>query len=745
MGKTQTRLKQIWGYICKHWFVFFAVAVYGFFTLYYMGPSVTSCSDTVYGFGDNTAGPIWRGMLANDQGLLGGSTSYTNYPYGDDTTSPVGATLIIQTILIRGLQWVAGPVCGYNLMNILGFMASALVMFGFIYWITKNRWVSLFAGYAVAFTPYYQMKVGGHPGYGFQALFIGIIWAFFRLLKYRRTRDAVVLGLLFGASVYFDPYFSLFSALVLLGLAIAWLIMSRQLFTRNFWATKRAAFTNTKQQFKKLLLAAGVALLAVLPLVAIYASQSHYINESVAASRGNVLMEAKACSNWPHEYLVPFVLHPLYRKIFGDQAYTSTVDWLRGGFSCGIGEDSVGLSVLLVTLVGLGAIVIMWDKLRGRKIGLSKMLNVDARLLVLSVTIIGVIGLLFALPPGRLQGILPTPSYELLQITQTWRTLARFYMLVNIALVMLAAILMVYIYGIFRSKKQRIVLALLFATLSLGLVVEYQAFQPFSGNALSTFSYSKDIPSVYTWLKDQDTIKVVAEYPLEQYGKESDAMSYYLTMQAAHKKKLFNSALSYGEQEKYKDGLKNLADPQTLAALKALGVDAVVVHGVSQELLGQLKDADVVFSAPQARFNINSHSPVVKTDNTVVLSLARTTPASYYIDLGEGFVRNTTIIKSVVDWEYEAVNGSKATIMGFSSDHRLQKKDDKVKVCFSAQMSVPEETSVLSISSNGETQQLGVINGSLSRYVANVKGEFQLNVENQHNMRVTKLGCENGE
>ena len=736
MEQIAFKSRKAWEYIRKNWFIFFAVAVYFIFTAYYMGPSVTNCTDTVYGFGDNTAGPIWRATLPQEQGLIGSWTDVTNYPYGDNLASPVAYSLILQTVLIKGAQAIAGPVCGYNLVNIIGFMASALMMFGFIYWLTRNRWVALFAGYAVAFTPYYQMKVGGHPSYGFQALFIAIIWLFYRLLKYRRTKDAVYLGLAFGVSVYFDPYFSLFSSLILLGLGLGWLILSRQLFSKRFW--KHDKVSVLKQQLKKLLLAVGVMIMTILPLAGVLLTQGKEINDSVAASRGNVIMEAKLCSNWPHEYLVPFVLHPVFQKIFGP-GYRTTVDNLRGGHSCGIGEDTIGLSLVLVGIVLVGLLVLTWDKLRGRRIGLWKTVIVNPRLLVLTILLVGFLAFIFAFPPGKLQGIIPTPSYELLQLTQTWRTLTRFYMIVNIALVTMAAILLVYYREIF--KRYKVVIALLFAAMWAGVFIEYQAFSPMSGNTMSTFSYSKNIPSVYEWIKSQKDVAIVAEYPLEQYGKESDAMSYFLSMQTAHGKKLFNSALSYGPQERYKDGLKNLSDPQTLRTLKAYGVDIVIVHGVSEALLRDIPGAEIVYSAPQAQFNINSHSPVVNEDNVVVLSLKNVIGAAYYIDPGEGFARNATIIHSVVDWKYEAISGSKIGILRFNNQHKVYENKDEVKVCFSAQMSVADEVTTLHAKAGNMIIDLGLIDGSIRNYVLSTNQDIEIVTDNGHNMRLSKLGC----
>lgn len=731
----------IWAgqYIRAHHFTFFAIAVYLFATVYYMGPSIASCDSVTYGFGDNTAGPIWRSTLPN-QGLLGGVTGVTNAPYGDNLESPIAFSLVLQTLLIKGLQAIGGPVCGYNLVNAASFMVSALVMYGFIYALLRRRWIALFAGYAVAFTPYYQMKVGGHPSYGFQALFIAAIWLFYRLITYQKLRDAILLALVFTISIYFDPYFTLFITTVLGALGLAWLIVNR----RIFWATYRKSKQSlpVRKQLRLIIISIGFMIIGTLPLAGIYLAQRGTIEGSVAASRGNVLMEAKACSNWPHEYFVPFVLHPVFGKVIGKDTYTKDVDFMKQGFPCGIGEDTVGISVAMLIIIAIGTTVLAWEAINKRRLRISETVSFDARVVLVGTVLVGVFAVLLALPPMRLHGIIPTPSYELLQITSTWRTLARFYMLANIAVVTIVCIYIAVIWN--RFKQHRKLLIVLFIGLFLAVFVEYQAFRPFSGNKLSTFDYSKDVPGAYVWLGSQPTIQTIAEYPLEQYGRESDAMSYYLTMQVTHKKRLFNSALSYGPQEQYKDSLKNLADPQTIPTLRAMGVDVVVAHGVPPADIAAQIAAPVAFAAGQSQFNIANHSPVVKNDDVTIIDIRKVTPASHYIDLGEGFARNTTIINSVIDWNYEAINRSVLNVRAVA-DKRFKTNTQAAAVCFSAQMSVPTEVTTLTAMADGGRVELGPITGGLGRYKLTAKEEIVLITGNEHNLRITDLGCRDNE
>jgi hypothetical protein len=716
--------------------VYFAV------TAYYMWPSVVSCHDTTYGFGDNTAGPIWRGQLPENQGFAGGFTHETNYPMGDKLYNPAGYSYFIQTGLIKGSMAIAGDVCGYNAVNMLGYILSALAMFGFIYALTRRKLLAILAGFAVSYAPYYQMKVGGHPSYGFQAIFIGLLWLFYRLIKYQRRRDAVLLGLLVTASIYFDPYFSLFSALILCSLFVAWLATHYREITSKILRSKYQLPKTTMTQLKLIILSATVMLAGAIPLAALYVSQKSTIENSVAAARGNVLAEAKACSNYPHEYFVPFVLHPLFSRIVGKADYVQDVNALKNNFPCGIGEDSIGLSLTLTTVVGVGGIIFAWEKLNKRRLRLESILSFSPKLLLLSIVLLGLVAIGLGLPPTKYQGFLPTPSYLLLHITETWRTLARVYMLVNISLVVLSSIILAYFLRLLRGKKM--LQLLLVAIVALGIFIEYQAFPPLHGNTLSSFSYSKNAPQVYTWLKGQKDISVIAEYPIERQGGESDAVSYYLTMQTIHQKKLFNSVVSDSPEEKYKYALKDITDPQTIPILRAFGVDTVIVHGVP---LVELKDVDakVIFQAPQPQFNLLSHTPTVKNDNSVVLDISKIKPATHMVLLAKDFYRNTNLIASSADWGYEATNGAKISIAEIINKQPIP-NTIPYRVCFSARMSIPTEETKLLISIDGSKPVIsGSINGVWKRYSISAVSNLNLFSENKHNFQVSNIGCSSNE
>lgn len=717
--------------------------IYFFVIFYYMTPQILNPMSTLYGFGDSTAGAVWRYEVSPNNPFWG-YQDMTNYPIGEDISSPVHASGTLQYLPYWMASKVVGPVAAYNLLNIVGLLFSAMMMYGLMLYVLKNRWIAIFAGYAVAFTPYYQMKIGGHPTYAFQGILIGVIWLFFRVIEYRRKRDAVMLGALTASTAYFDIYFTLLVAIILAALGGVWGV-SRAYSYYQLRHSRKTNSTKKKiiiQEAKRLALAAGIAILIALPISLFFMFNQQQITGDVAAARGNVLAEAKACSNWPHEYLVPFVLHPIFERLIGVDRYQSAVNALRENLSCGIGEDSVGISIVLSLILFFAVAVIIWEALNRRPIKWGITIKTSHPIFILiGLSTILIVAVLMALPPLKYHNVIPTPSYELLSITTIWRTIGRIYVVVNIAFISMAAIMLAYFWE--SLKKQRWMI-LVFLLIIGGVAVEYQAFKPFTGNKLSNFSYKDDAPQVYTWLRDQKDITAVAEYPLEIEGKESDAGSYYLTMQSLHKKKLFNSALSVSSQDELRSGMKNLADPQTLPVLRAMGVNTVIAHGITAPEIAKLNDVDILYQAPQARFSLLSHTPTVKNDTTVVIGLDRVTPANSVITLGSGFVRNTRIINSVINWQYEAVNGSVLKVSGIK-EKKISSENQPRSICFAARMSVPEETTELYVEVDGKTKfSLGEISGlGQNQYKVRAEKTVKLLPENGHNMQITQLGCSN--
>lgn len=717
------------------------LASYSITTAYYMTPSFLHCNDTVYGFGDSTAGPIWS-YKATDGAFLPHNTQLTNYPQGENLYSAVSWTSLGQRAIYWPLAKMAGPVCGYNMFNAAGFIITALITFGFVYWLIRNKWLAWLAGYAVSFVPYMQMRVGTGPSYAFSGILVAIFWLLLALFRKPSWKKAVGLGAVTAFCVYFDPYFVLYGALtaaaVLLGngiyMAIRWLRNRKQ----------ATAARPIKQAIRMLALTAGVFIVLVSPYAVVQISSWSAVQQRVASVRGNVLYETTACSNYPYEYLLPFVLHPVPRLLGIDGIYKKIEIKLKNNFSCGIGEDTVGVSLTLISILGLTVLVLLWEHLNGRK--LKKIWTTKTRVdkgVIYSLSALLLIGILFGLPPTRYLGI-PTPMRLVLDVTTTWRTISRIFMLVNIAVVVLAAIALYY-YLINRKISSRFK-RIGFVVILAAIVIEYQAFPLFQGNTLTTFSYKKDTPAVYQWLKNQSNIKVIAEYPMESYG-ESDAPTYYLSMQFMHGKKLLNASSPESSMEPFRRSIKNIHDPQTIPALRALGVDAIVVNGVDQKFIDQYKQLEVggVFAKPY--HGLFNHTSVVNGDTSVVLSLAGVKYPAGGATIGilsQGFYRNLGIINYPTAWAYEAVNGATINMKKVDSG-KISNLPAATNYCFSVRSSAVGETLSFRPEVDGKTVGNWTITNNYTRVKLNVANSIVLDNSQGSNMQITDLGCSTSE
>lgn len=713
----------LFGWITKYWKVGLVVVSYLGLSFFYMGPVIGDISGSLYGFGDNTAGPVWRNTVSPSN-PLGGFEDKTNFPDGENLYSPVGFSGTLQALPLWTLSRTFSPVTAYNLFNIAGFVSTALIMYGFIMYITKNRWIAWLAGFAVSYAPYYQVKIGGHPSYAFSGLFVATIWIFLSLMNKPSRLKALTLGLTVGMSFYFDPYFVLYQVLVCFALLVGWL-----------YARRGVALILRVRELKLLLLSVVTSVIVVLPLLGIYLSSKTTIENQVASVRGNVVAEATACSNYPHEYLLPFVLHPAAEVLGSENTFKKIQNKLKDNFSCGIGEDTVGVSLTILAILSLTGLVLVWERINNRN---PKILNTEVRMVIAIATTLLILGFLFALPPKSYAG-LPTPTEVMLGFTTTWRTLTRSYMLVNISLVILMALaLHYYTKNKNISKHLRVIVYVMIVLL---VAVEYQAFKPFKGNQMSSFNLKRDIPAVYKNVKDDKDIGSIAEYPIESYG-ESDAPSYYISMQLLHGKKILNSPSPGSSQEELRRSIRNLKDPQTIPALQALGIDALVVHGVKSSDLEYLREYDVSKVFEQPRFTLISHTGVIASDNSVIVKIGKSknsAPVTVGL-LEKDFYRNLGIIKGPFEWAYEAVDGAVIKIKTINGG-KVTEPNAGNYYCFSIRTSAPGESVLFEPRVDGVVQRKVMINNQYSKFKYFVKDKIVLNNDSKSNMQITSLGC----
>ena len=703
----------------------FVVIFYLFFTVMYMGPSTWNCKDTLIGFGDSTGGPIWRNSLKPSQPFFGGPEKMTNFPFGEDLYSPVGIVAAGQTLEMRTISKVVGPVCAYNAMNIIGFLSTAILMFWFVYYLTKRYWIGLVAGYIVSFTPYAQSKVGGHPSYGYTSLLILVFWAVHHLIKRSNIKSAAYLAIILACCFYFDPYFILLAGTVIAAILLAWIMLEVR--SRN---SIRDLVQKNTNLFKTVLVSIGMFGILVSPLVYTRVKSAALINAQTGAVRGDIEAAAMLCSNLPLDYLLPDPYNNNLVKYLGSR-YTRTNIKLRHW--CGPGESRVSISLTVMAVILLALVAIVWERLVGRKSRTIK-IAYDKQLFITSVLFLAVISFLIGMPP-RIHGVL-MPSGLIIKATSTWRIFAREFLLLNFAAAVAFVLSLSYIYDSVKKYNYKRVLNVVLVVLFLCIALEYQvhdSFRPFN------FSYTRDVPKIYRRIADDPEINAIAEYPLDRSGVEYDSVVYYLTMQVVHGKPILNSDVAISKEEGLHIGIKDLTDPQTLPVLRGLGIKYITIHGLtSEQVLAKTTQLEIIKEETPIVYGLTMVRGA-PTNNIILAKIRPGVAVDVAVTLGKGFLINLDLMKTPIDMKYEVASGMELSTRGLWQKNSIK----QVAVCFDVATAIVGDSGQLEVNINDRVLKTIPIDNHLKNidFVSPLGAKITLRYKDGHNLVLDNIGC----
>jgi hypothetical protein len=292
----------------------------------------------------------------------------------------------------------------------------------------------------------------------------------------------------------------------------------------------------------------------------------HYsdeIEKSVFSGRGSLKADVYQFSNRPFEYLLPADSNPFFNRIFGDN-YQDEYH-----HNSNRGEYTVGLSYVILFTLFTFLIILSWEKLTKGKTKINDISKHNIVAIILALSGVFLIGFLLSLPPRY--GPFRNLSDYLTDYVSMWRAFSRFYVLINIALVFIASIALAYYAKNIKSKLfKKIIFLLLFGV----ILVEFQAFPV----GERYWSYDKSVSHVYKTLRDRNDLVAVASYPLDENDKLG-YLSNYLTLQPYHGKPLLNGISSSVSEAEVRRAIADIRDPQTVPALRTLGINAVIVNG----------------------------------------------------------------------------------------------------------------------------------------------------------------------
>ena len=545
-------------WLARGW-VQWALAVVFLFLVswFFMGNAINNCSTSSTALGsDSTGGFAWI-QWAGGNGLSWGHTDKSNYPFGETLGKPQYITSAVFIIIYKVFSTLSTPICGLNLMELLGYMSTGLLMFGLVKWLLKRFDIALFAGFAAAFVPFHQLKAMSHINYIYGSTFIAAVWAYLWFIGKPTYKKALALGLVSSIGFYFDGYFVLISAVVVGALFASSFVLdlARAVFAGH---KRRDILEEALNRAKYLLLSAVFMVLLLMPILVTYMKNSGAINQSLATVRSSIKGETELYGARPIEFVLPS-----YNNAFVPAKYPAWRATKLHGSNFSESTLYMGYTIIVLAIVGLlGA---FYRKSRAAKLQ-------DMSYLELVFTVTFVFAACFALSLPAIVVIfghnIRTPVDILVKLTANWRVLSRFFLAMDPLVVILASL---GLYMITRNKPRNIRLAIV-ALCGLMLFLEYlpTPLHP-------TGDLYKNAPPIYQHLRKDPGVKVVAEYPLASFVYTPEMF----TFQPVDNKTLLNANDGSISQGPFDSSIDGLNDAQTLGVLKRLKVDVIIAHGLA--------------------------------------------------------------------------------------------------------------------------------------------------------------------
>ncbi|HSE29139.1 MAG TPA: hypothetical protein VLA77_00960 [Candidatus Saccharimonadales bacterium] len=486
--------------------------------------------------GDGTSGFLWLAWADTDLNPIPGFTDLVNYPDGVQLGNPVIITYAAIWLPLWLLSRLFNPVAALNLVTMWGFFAAAMATYWLLKRLTSSVWVSLFAGFAVAFVPYHIVKSSSHLAYIFSLVFVLILAGFIGLWRRPTFWRAIIFAATIALAFYTDGYYILLSSVfvaTLIGGGIVYELISKSgAFWKRIW-----------QRVKYFLLATGAVVLLVLPIAFVQIKYGGEVGSNLAQARGDIGHELYFYAAKPYDYVIPAMRHPLLEK---NPQFEQIQQFKNVRSNPSESTLYLGWIVILLATIGFCLIAAYFIVRKNQSLNMLSDNSRKMFLLVASLTFIAV-PVLFAFSLSPQIGIaglkIPLPGQLLILFDISfWRVLARFFLPLHVILSVFAAFSLWVLLTTYRSyvkqepdTRQLIQLAVC-ATLMGLMALEYATL-----TNRPPFSFSS-IPPAYTWLKQQNDVNAVVEFPF--VGRPWDTAVNAVTAQIVHGKKLLNLHLS---------------------------------------------------------------------------------------------------------------------------------------------------------------------------------------------------------
>jgi len=538
------------------WFLFLCVA-FACISLIPFYPVLASFTRYLYGFPGDPFWSVWFNWWfdhSHQHGLNWRFIPIVSYPFGLDYLS--SPHYIVQNYIARGLLGLLNDIGVRNVMIFATFPLSGLTMYLLAKKVTNDAYASFFCGVVYMLCPYHTAHALQHVTLSGIQWFPLYIYSLL-LLDERRTPVALLVAAFSCAAIFctdfYYVYFAMFLTAVFIGVQLL----------------RRDGFQQAGGLVLSLAVAALIAAAAVVPvhfeiLQGIFQpARKGVVDQQFQRSVADLL----TFSAKPLDYLLPSKYNPLFGRFIPDFGISP---WKGHRLT----EHTLYLGIVPLALA---AVAVAWSARRRAR---GAALRIGFRFAFALVIAAGVISLPPVVPLGEFSFDPATrelvaahqlfmPSHYLFKLVPFFRCYARFGLLVMLGVTILAGIGLSLVNGSLSSTRKKILLTML---LSLAVMVEFLNLPPFAAIDGSA------VPPEYLWLQKQPGESVVVEYPLGD-GIDPTTVQEYMFYQRLHGKKLVNGAIPGTDGYLFHDTILDIARPETVRALKDVGVTHVLVHG----------------------------------------------------------------------------------------------------------------------------------------------------------------------
>ena len=529
-------------------------------TFVFMHPVILNMKTRIAGFysTDEPYGVIWSFWWAKFAHL-------TKRPTGliDILASPFGIQTIsipffpLWAFMAKYISIFFNEIAAYNLLLLLTFVFSAGTMYWLMFYLTRDRGVSIFSALIYSFCPFHFVRVWQHFGTAQIQWMPLVILLLIKLREDKKVKTALYLGLSLALNHYFDTHYVYFMFIVT-GLFLVLELFSRDSLRDKFIITLLFSF------------AIFISLSIILPSLAPFLKK-------IAQSKGQPLSaytlerpfeDLFGQSARPLSYLLPFTEHPVFGSL--TNMFVGTNLW---GESLTEHNLFLGFIPLALTVIAIRQrkSLVSFMKRRGREISLT---------LKFFIFLVAV-AWLFSQPPwwSIFKFKLYMPSFFMYKILPVFRAYVRFGIVVMLGVSVLAGLGLQLALKRFKTPMSKAVIVFLVCSFSL--------YEFWSNPKEHVIDLSKT-PRVYDWLKEQRGDFTISEYPLDIKGV-NEVYKFY---QTKHQKKIINATLPGTDANMIARGLTKLSSPRTQAMLKWMAVKYILVHLDDYKNSGLVEDME---------------------------------------------------------------------------------------------------------------------------------------------------------